>query len=447
MLWKLKASQRKAFERKVLKANTPASVNETASEANASGVLCMSIEKLREIDEEQAECARKGHARIVLSGKMWTEEPTGANVIQKAENLLNACVKLPGWLDGLLRACEFCASLETDNAVLAMTVQMPNIHEDDLKCMVHTAERMGGGGSHHFKLWLFMSNHLVPRDRSLPRGVLRDVVDLALDLPVLKNALLFAAQLCPTDKMRGHVCNWVSCADVREMRARKDFKEVSRIANAMLQTASDGLKNSSSEKQLVAYMNMLARTGRHLLKKKHADFDEYTGLDHIEKAWKEDLVDNGKVPAQGAAGEGQSKLGEKQSKCLKVVHYAPDGSLYDPKRELADAGLSEGVYVQGKKFENCTKCSVENAWDCGETQCPAKQFEMRTGWVTKLSDANMTITLVSSTAAVQKIVITYDQYKSHWKLQHDKEAIQDKGIMANWQAWQSHRSTSVWGLS
>lgn len=30
MLWKLKASQRKAFERKVLKANTPASVNETA---------------------------------------------------------------------------------------------------------------------------------------------------------------------------------------------------------------------------------------------------------------------------------------------------------------------------------------------------------------------------------------------------------------------------------
>ena len=30
-LWKLKASQRKAFERKVLKANTPASVNETAA--------------------------------------------------------------------------------------------------------------------------------------------------------------------------------------------------------------------------------------------------------------------------------------------------------------------------------------------------------------------------------------------------------------------------------
>ena len=45
-LWKLKASQRKALERKVLKANTPASVNETAVDPPPPPPLYVGVEEV-----------------------------------------------------------------------------------------------------------------------------------------------------------------------------------------------------------------------------------------------------------------------------------------------------------------------------------------------------------------------------------------------------------------
>jgi hypothetical protein len=287
----------------------------------------------------------------------------------------------------------------------------------------------------------------------LPRAVMRDIVDLSLELAVVKTSLMLTAQLCPGELMQGKVCNWVTSADIRAMRSSDRFKTQGKEANKMMQKASVGMTETPPQHVLLAYLNLLARTGRWLLGKKHASFEEHVSLVQLKQLFDEDKQDQGKAvqDASGADKGGETPVGTKatsvpQSK--NVVQYKPDGSVHDPKRELAEAGLSRGVYVCGKVYGlgvECPACDVDGVHCPGGIGCPGggncarREFTMGTGWVSDLSTEKMTITLISEGSTKQKVTITYDQYKKDWKLQYDKEAIQDKGIVANWHISQIHR--------
>ena len=408
------------------------------------GVDVISWEKLNSLDSDQAACCKTGAPWIVLTSKIWTEEPAAANIIQKAENLMAQNSKLPGWLDGMMRGAAMVCHMDSEDAVSTLQKQMPNFSPEQIQVMVFACERMGGGDSRHLQLWFFLSNHFVPGDRELPKPLLQSIVNLPLSYPVVKVCLMYTAQLCPLDQVSSsNACNWISAGDVKKMRGQDRWKNYANEMEEHIQKRSMGLRGDSPSYLLAAYSNLLARAGRWILEKRHAEFDEHSSLAEILDMHDAEQVDNRMILKASARVDGGAaprahavvKMASKN-----IVRYNSDGSIQDQKRLLGEAGLALGVYLYGRVWNVCQKCTKEKPCDDkSKGTCPATKFSMLNGWVSELNDDDMTITLIDHDERKKKMSVSYTIYARDWKLQFDKAAIQDRGLLADWSVYQTHQ--------
>ena len=398
------------------------------------GTWFLSLAKLAELEPERHAIVTKGSPWIVLSRTMLEEEPRAASIIQRSENLINACSKLPGFLEGISRACNFLDFMSESEAVRMLGKEMPNLIAD-AEAMVHLASKLGGKSSRYLQLWLFLSNHFVARNRALPKSTAVVISDLSLAVPWFKICLLWAAQNCPSQFVDNDVCKWVSKGDVVAMRGRDGFKALSQMANDALDEAGKCVHKRSATEDVQRFAGLLAKIGRFALNKKHAAFDDHESLAQILAMYKEEKADakGGATPGGGKTPGGDASLGGVEThrgmavKAMKeksVVAYDADGKLTDEAALLKEAGLEKGVYVKGMWFED------PSAADNGVAV---------TAWVHALRDHHVEVTLVGQKHKKKQIILSYEEYQKHWTLQYDKEAVIDRGIVSDWSHCQMHK--------
>ena len=388
------------------------------------GAWYLSLQKLAELDQDHADTASRGAPWIVLSRAMLVEEPTAASTIQRAENLVNACVKLPGFLDGIARASKFLDFMNVSDSVLAMTSQMPNLAQD-ADMLVRTAERLGGKSSPFLKLWLKLSNHFVPSHHTLSKSLLDCVNQLSLSVPIFRVSLFCAAQNCPADFASGGVCMWVKVSDVKLMRKRDDYPVMSELANAGLHERLNKIDIVKSPLEvLMLFSSLLSRVGRHCLGKTHDNFDEYNNLMDIFTKFDEGHHDLTTAPAEGtapASGPVAATIERIKDRC--VPRYGADGKLEDETQLLRDAGLVVNAYVKGQEF------------DC-ETNTVGPVVSAH---VIDFVDHKIVVQLVGSVHMKRRLALDYAEYNARWSLQHCLEDVIDRGIVTSWEECQSHR--------
>ena len=101
------------------------------------------------------------------------------------------------------------------------------------------------------------------------------------------------------------------------MRQKKEYGDQSREANAELleRFREINIKTSSGD-VLMVFATLLGRVGRHLLNKKHTDFEEHESLGQIFDRFDEELSDletgqrTVKTGPSSAAGDGGPSLPE-----------------------------------------------------------------------------------------------------------------------------------------
>ena len=252
--------------------------------------LCM--EMLRKVSPKFAHHVDVGVPSIILSRNIRTEEPTGLDRIQAAENARAGVQRVESAVQVVRRLCSLIANSiifekeGVDGVVRMVKRQVPHL-ESDVAGLTKWAMVMGGDSSPHIVKFVELYEKNIPAKRKL-KGEIWEALAVAIphERPAIRGAITLMAYACPKNKVVDGYCQWIGAGELKSLISGDSNREKFCKADDFIVEWDAKLKTEALPKhhhESICF-RLEQRVARFITKRKTEALVEYTDLLEIANA-------------------------------------------------------------------------------------------------------------------------------------------------------------------